>query len=280
MWVGMGGRICYGLYMQTQNVNVAITVTGRHVEITEAMRDHAHKKVEGLHLDYPKIIEAKVILDVQSHKNRHIAEIILFCANHITIEAHTETHDMYASIDETISKIARRMRKHKTRLLRKHRPRKNESIRHLPESVFSPEALDALGETEEPELSRMTFVVMGDDRVLEQIRKQLEKIVTVVKVVDVSSQDYVERDLMLMKVKAPAGKRSEIRELVDIFRGRIVDVGADEVMIEMSGRESKIEAFINSMRPFGITELVRTGRIAMVRSDAKRLTDATQRKAS
>lgn len=138
----------------------------------------------------------------------------------------------------------------------------------------------AVGETEEPELSRMTFVVMGDDRVLEQIRKQLEKIVTVVKVVDVSSQDYVERDLMLMKVKAPAGKRSEIRELVDIFRGRIVDVGADEVMIEISGRESKVEAFINSMRPFGITELVRTGRIAMVRSDAKRIADAAQRKAA
>jgi putative sigma-54 modulation protein len=130
--------------MQRQNVNVAITITGRHVEITEAMRDHAYKKVEGLHLDYPKIIEAKVILDVQPHKKRHIAEIILFCANHITIEAHTETHDMYASIDETISKIARRMRKYKTRLLRKHRPRNNESIRHLPEAVFSPAALDAL----------------------------------------------------------------------------------------------------------------------------------------
>ena len=129
--------------MQTQNVNVAITVTGRHVEITEAMRDHAFKKVEGLHLDYPKIIEAKVILDVQPHHNRHIAEIILFCANHITIEAHTETHDMYSSIDETIAKIARRMRKYKTRLLRKHRPRKNDSIRHLPESVFSGAALDA-----------------------------------------------------------------------------------------------------------------------------------------
>jgi acetolactate synthase-1/3 small subunit len=138
----------------------------------------------------------------------------------------------------------------------------------------------AVGETEEPELSRMTFVVMGDDRVLEQIRKQLEKIVTVVKVVDVSSQDYVERDLMLMKVKAPAGKRSEIRELVEIFRGRIVDVGMDEVMVEISGRESKVVAFINSMRPFGITELVRTGRIAMVRSDAKRLADAAPRKAA
>ena len=138
----------------------------------------------------------------------------------------------------------------------------------------------AVGETEEPELSRMTFVVVGDDRVLEQIRKQLEKIVTVVKVVDVSSQDYVERDLMLIKVKAPAGKRSEIRELTDIFRGSIVDVGADEVMVEISGRESKIEAFINNMRPFGITELVRTGRIAMVRSDAKRLAEAAHRKAA
>lgn len=138
----------------------------------------------------------------------------------------------------------------------------------------------AVGETEEPELSRMTFVIVGDDAVLEQVRKQLEKIVTVVKVVDVSALDYVERDLMLIKVKAPPGKRSEIRELTDIFRGSIVDVGADEVMVEISGRESKIEAFINSMRPFGITELVRTGRIAMVRSDAKRNADANQRKAS
>ncbi|MEZ6119077.1 MAG: acetolactate synthase small subunit [Pirellulaceae bacterium] len=125
----------------------------------------------------------------------------------------------------------------------------------------------AVGETEDPHLSRMTFVVVGDDRVLEQIRKQLEKIVTVVRVMDVSSQDYVERDLMLLKVKAPpGGTRSEIRELTDIFRGRIVDVGPDEVMIEISGRENKIEAFIDRMRPFGISELVRTGRIAMVRN--------------
>lgn len=139
----------------------------------------------------------------------------------------------------------------------------------------------AVGAAEEPELSRMTFVVKGDERVLEQIRKQLEKIVTVVKVVDVSATDFVERDLMLIKVKAPAGKRSEIRELTEIFRGSIVDVGADEVMVEISGRESKIEAFINSMRPFGITELVRTGRIAMVRSDAKRPVELPQqRKAS
>ena len=128
----------------------------------------------------------------------------------------------------------------------------------------------AVGETEDKSLSRMTFVVMGDDRVLEQVRKQLSKIVTVVHVDDISSSDYVERDLMLLKVKAPPGpKRTEVRELVEIFRGRIVDVGPEEVMIEISGREQKIMAFIDRMRPYGIVELVRTGRIAMVRGISK-----------
>ncbi len=124
----------------------------------------------------------------------------------------------------------------------------------------------AVGETETPELSRMTFVVVGDDNVLDQVRKQLEKIVTVVRVDDISSQDFVERDLMLIKVKAgPKGGRSEIRELAAIFRGRIVDVSTEEVIVEISGQERKIEAFIDLMRPFEIVELVRTGRIAMVR---------------
>jgi acetolactate synthase-1/3 small subunit len=127
----------------------------------------------------------------------------------------------------------------------------------------------AVGETESPELSRMTFVIQGDDTVLEQVRKQLEKIVTVVRVDDISSQDFIERDLMLVKVKAPpGGKRSEIRELADIFRGRIVDVSQEEVVVEISGQERKIEAFIDLMRRYGISELVRTGRIAMVRSAA------------
>jgi len=124
----------------------------------------------------------------------------------------------------------------------------------------------AVGETDDKTLSRMTFVVVGDDRVLEQVRKQLIKVVTVVRVDDISSQDYVERDLMLLKISAPPGsKRTEVRELVEIFRGRIVDVGPEEVMIEISGREQKIVAFIDRMRPYGIVELVRTGRIAMVR---------------
>jgi acetolactate synthase-1/3 small subunit len=125
----------------------------------------------------------------------------------------------------------------------------------------------AVGETEDPNLSRMTFVVVGGDKVLEQVGKQLEKIVTVVRVDDVSSQANVERDLMLIKVKAPAGGiRSEVIELTEIFRGRIVDVSPDELMIEISGQEHKIESFIDLMRGFGIQELVRSGRIAMVRS--------------
>ncbi len=126
----------------------------------------------------------------------------------------------------------------------------------------------AVGETEDPQLSRMTFVVVGDDSILEQVRKQLEKIVTVVKVIDISSQDFVERDLMLIKVKAASGaSRSEVKELVEVFRGRIVDVCPEDLMIEISGPERKVEAFIELMRPFGIKELVRTGRIAMVRGE-------------
>jgi acetolactate synthase-1/3 small subunit len=96
------------------------------------------------------------------------------------------------------------------------------------------------------------------------VRKQLEKIVTVVRVMDISSQQFVERDLMLIKVRAE-GRRSEIRELAEIFRGRIVDVADGEVIVEISGQEKKIEAFIDLMRPFGIVELARSGRIAMVR---------------
>ena len=134
----------------------------------------------------------------------------------------------------------------------------------------------AVGETENPDLSRMTFVIVGDDAVLEQVRKQLEKVVTVVRVVDISSQDFVERDLMLLKVRAPqGGRRSEIRELAEIFRGRIVDVGIDEVIVEISGQEQKIVSFIDLMRPFGIVELVRTGRIAMVRGQKETAQSAT-----
>ena len=124
----------------------------------------------------------------------------------------------------------------------------------------------AVGETEDPQFSRMTFVLRGDDRVLDQVRRQLEKIVTVVRVDDISSRNYVERDLLLIKIAAVAGPaRTEIKELVDIFRGHIIDVAADSVIVELSGTEKKLEGFIEVMRPHGIIELARTGRIALVR---------------
>lgn len=123
----------------------------------------------------------------------------------------------------------------------------------------------AVGTTENREFSRITFVVNGDEKVLDQVRKQLEKLVTVVKVQDYIGEDFVERDLMLIKVDTAGDRLSDIREYTEIFRGRIVNVGPDHVMIEVSGRESKIEAFIDRMRDFGILEMVRTGRVAVLR---------------
>lgn len=143
--------------MQTANINMPITITARHEAVTDSMRDYVSRKIEGLHLDYPRIIEAKAILDIQ--KNHQIAEIILFCANHITIEAHTEGADIFACIDETIDKVARRMRKHKTRLLKKKRPHRNESIRHLEERYFNESALD---HPEESEHDPEPFVIHPD----------------------------------------------------------------------------------------------------------------------
>ena len=113
----------------------------------------------------------------------------------------------------------------------------------------------AVGETENPRLSRMTFVVVGDDSVLAQVRKQLEKIVTVVRVDDVSSRDHVERDLMLIKVKMKAGQRAEIRELTDIFRGRIVDVAPEEVTV--GRRTSLLSAYSDQFGTFASVPLGR-----------------------
>ncbi|RPI64721.1 MAG: acetolactate synthase small subunit [Planctomycetaceae bacterium] len=122
-----------------------------------------------------------------------------------------------------------------------------------------------VGRTEDPDLSRMTIVVTADDRVLEQVRKQLAKIVTVVKVRDFENLSYVERDLMLIRVHTPPERRQEVIELVNLFRGRVVDVAKTNLMVELSGTEEKIEAFIDLVRPYGIRELARTGVIAMAR---------------
>ncbi len=119
--------------MQTANVNVPIRITGRHMSITDAIRQYAQSKVEHIHLDYPRIIEVHVILDVTKH--RHFAEIVLHCANHITIEADHECDDMYAAIDGVLAKITRQMRKYKTKMLRSHRPRKSDP-KHFEQHVL------------------------------------------------------------------------------------------------------------------------------------------------
>ena len=126
-----------------------------------------------------------------------------------------------------------------------------------------------VGRTEDPGQSRMTIVVVGDDRTVEQVRKQLEKIVTVVKVRDFLEVQYVERDLMLIRVHAPPEKRPEVVELVNLFRGRVVDVARNSLLVELSGPEEKLEAFVDLVRPYGIRELARTGVIAMSRGQQR-----------
>ena len=125
--------------MISKNAHPPVKVTGRHLQITEAISDYVTRKIESLHLDYPKIIEAHVILEVE--KYRHSAEVVLICSNHITIEACEETTDMYAAIDAVTDKVARQMRKYKTRLMRKHRPRKD-IVQHLDEHVLHPEPVE------------------------------------------------------------------------------------------------------------------------------------------
>ncbi|HIE43264.1 MAG TPA: acetolactate synthase small subunit [Candidatus Omnitrophica bacterium] len=127
----------------------------------------------------------------------------------------------------------------------------------------------AVGETENPEVSRMTIVAQGEENVLEQVVKQLRRLIDVISVTDYTKKglDYVDRELVLVKVDAPASKRSEIIEIVDIFRAKIVDVAVDSLTIEITGVENKIQAFLNLMQRFGIREIARTGKIAIARKN-------------
>lgn len=126
----------------------------------------------------------------------------------------------------------------------------------------------AVGHSELPHLSRMTIVVDGTSTSVEQVRKQLDKVIDVVKVIDITGSDIVVRELALIKVKATSFTRSEIIQIVDIFRANIVDVGSDSVTIEVTGDEDKVDSLYNLLRGFGIREIARTGRIAMVRGVA------------
>jgi len=122
-----------------------------------------------------------------------------------------------------------------------------------------------VGRTENPELSRMTIVCVADDNTVEQVRKQLAKLVPVVKVRDFKDTAYVERDLALITVGVGPEKRGEVIEIAQLFRGRVVDVAKTSVMIQIAGTEEKIEALVELLRPYGIKELARTGVIAVAR---------------
>ena len=129
---------------------------------------------------------------------------------------------------------------------------------------FNIESL-SVAETLDPTVSTMTIVTRGDDTIIEQVLKQLNKLVSVIKVVDLIDKDFVEREMILIKVSATPHTREEVLRVVDIFRGKVVDVGTKTYTIEVTGDEKKIDAILNLMKPLGIKEMVRTGRVAMVR---------------
>jgi acetolactate synthase I/III small subunit len=129
---------------------------------------------------------------------------------------------------------------------------------------FNIESL-AVGGSEQPGLSRMTIVAIGDSAQVEQVRKQLEKLINVVKVADITQGDMVTRELALIKVKATASTRSEIMQIVSIFRANIVDVAPGSVTVEVTGDEDKVNSLLGLLRDFGVKEVSRTGRIALTR---------------
>lgn len=124
-----------------------------------------------------------------------------------------------------------------------------------------------VAETLDPEYSQMTIVTRGDDKVVEQINKQLNKLVSTVKVLDLTGEDYLDRELALVKIKVTEKNRAEVLSIIEIFRAKVVDVGTSSYTIEMTGDSKKIKAIVDLLAPFGIKEFVRTGRVAMQRSN-------------
>ncbi|OGW02504.1 MAG: acetolactate synthase small subunit [Nitrospinae bacterium RIFCSPLOWO2_12_39_16] len=129
---------------------------------------------------------------------------------------------------------------------------------------FNIESL-SVAESLDPNISRMTIVTRGDDRVIEQVTKQLNKLVDVIKVIDHTEEKFVDRELALIKINAESQLREEILRITEIFRGKVVDVSSKAYTVEVTGDEEKVEAFIEMLKPLGIKEIARTGRIAMSR---------------
>ena len=128
----------------------------------------------------------------------------------------------------------------------------------------------AVGETDDPSISRITIMTHGDDRIVEQIRKQLDKLIDVIKVQDLNDEDRIERELVLVKVNAPAASRPDLMQIVTTFRGKMVDVTPKTITVEVTGNESKVDAMLELLRPFGVREVVRTGTIAISRKSELR----------
>ena len=133
---------------------------------------------------------------------------------------------------------------------------------------FNIESL-CVAETLDPKVSCLTLVTRGADTIIEQITKQLHKLIDVIKVSDISEGEYVEREMVLIRVKAEAGTRAEVLRVIDIFRGKVVDVSPTSYTVEITGSESKVKAVIDILRPIGIKEIIRTGTIAMARAPKK-----------
>ena len=133
-----------------------------------------------------------------------------------------------------------------------------------------------VGETQDSSISRMTIVVKGDDRILEQVIKQLNKLVYVIEVSDLKQGSYVSRELSLLKVKCTSRTRTEILEIANIFRAKTVDIGHRTLVLQLTGTEEKIGAFIKLMEPFGILELARTGKVAMLRELNEKVLDKVE----
>lgn len=123
----------------------------------------------------------------------------------------------------------------------------------------------SVGETENSNISRMTIVVNGDNSVLEQVEKQLNKLIDVIKVSNFSETEYIQRDLALIKISVNKNTRTEVIQIINIFRAKIVDVSSDSIIAEITGDEEKIEAFLTLLKPFSIKEMCRTGIVAMAR---------------
>ncbi len=123
----------------------------------------------------------------------------------------------------------------------------------------------AVGETQDPTISRMTIIVTGDDKIIEQVNKQLNKLIDVIKVQDITKDEYLDRELVLVKISCTSQTRGEIVQIIEIFKAKIIDVNQKTLTAEVAGPQDKIGAFLDLVKPFGIKELVRTGRIAITR---------------